>query len=716
MKKFILNFLQKVNKIVLILLFLTSAVIVTLLLPRVSRFNYEYYRGRPWTHESLSAKFRFPIYKTDEELKAEQDSIQKDLNYYFDFHADLVNEQLRLFRENFDNEWAYYSVNEFKIPSSEIYYSNNKYYGLRKLHDKYSLALSNLINDVYTVGIVNYADIDNQNLKVDATIRITRGNNVEEKKLDQLFTNKKAYQYVVNGLQEIIDKESNRQIRRYKNFFDKFGFEKYITNNISYNASTTEKEMQERLSEISLAKGMIQEGERIIAQGEIVTQEKYQILESLKREYAVQTGNISNIFVLLGKLLYILICFSVCYAFLSVFRKEVLQHFLKTIFILFIQLLFLFITSVIAKYNMMLIYIIPYAILPIILRIFYDERLAFFIHVMTIIMAAVFAPVGFEFTVLNIIAGMVAILSLTNLYRRSRFFLSAIIVTLAYSLTYFGISVVFEGGFSSMEWKNYVYYFPVNGMLVLMSFLLIYVFEKLFGFLSDTTLMELSDTNQPLLRRLAEKAPGTFQHCLQVAILAEEAVLKINGNPLLVRAGAYYHDIGKLAVPEYFTENQGGNFNPHANLEYKKSAEVIIDHIIGGIALAKKNKLPEPIIDFIRTHQGTATVKYFYRMYKKEHPDFEVKIEDFQYPGPKPQTKEQVVLMMADTIEASSKSLSEYTGETIDKLVESMINEQMEDGQYEEADITFKEIKKVKEVFKDKLKSMYHTRIAYPKA
>lgn len=716
MKKLFKNILQKINRIVIILLFLVSAVIVTLLLPGEGRFNYEYYRGRPWVHESLSAKFRFPIYKTDEEVNAERDSIINDLNYYFDFNDNVVIEQIRLFRDNFENEWEYYSVKEYKISSSELYFNNNRYVTLRNLHEKYSSVISELLREVYTVGVINYADIDNQNLKVDATIRITKGNNVEEKKLDQLFTSKKAYQYVIDGLQRAMDSESNRQIRRYNNFFDQFLFENYITHNITYNASTTEKEKQERLEEISLSKGMIQEGERIISEGEIVTPEKFQVLESLRHEYSLAKGNVSNVFVKLGKFLFIIICFSVVYAFLAVFRKEILAHFIRTVFILFLQLVFLSVTSVIAKYNLSLLYIIPYAILPIILRIFYDERLAFFIHVMTIVMAAVFAPVGYEFTVLNIIAGMVAILSLTNLYRRSRFFLSAIIVTLAYSITYFGLSVALQGSFSNIEWQKFVYYFPLNGLLILMSFLLIYLFEKLFGFLSDTTLMELADTNQNLLRQLAEKAPGTFQHSMQVANLAEEAALKINGNPLLVRTGALYHDIGKIAAPEYFTENQSDNFNPHEKLEHKESAKKIIDHIIGGVELAKKNKLPEPIIDFIRTHQGTDKVKYFYRMYKKEHPDEIVKPDDFQYPGPKPQTKEHVVLMMADTIEAASRSLKEYTEEAIDELVETLINMQMGEGQFEEASITFKEIKEVKEVFKNKLKNIYHARIAYPKA
>ena len=309
---------------------------------------------------------------------------------------------------------------------------------------------------------------------------------------------------------------------------------------------------------------------------------------------------------------------------------------------------------------------------------------------------------------------MIAIFSLTNLYHRSRFFLSALLVVVAYSITYFGISVVKEGSFSQLEVSNFGY-FGLNGIFTLLSFLLIYIFEKAFGFLSDTTLMELSDTNQPLLRQLAENAPATFQHSMQVANLSEEAVRHIGGNPLLVRTGALYHDIGKSLDASYFTENQMGGVNPHKDKDLKDSAKIIINHVIAGKEMAIKHKLPEPIVDFILTHHGTSTAKYFYKTYQNEHPNEEVDKTDFQYPGPRPMSKETAVLMMADSVEAASRSLPEYTKETISELVERIIGAQMDEGQFEDADVTFKDVKRVKEVFKTRLNTIYHARIAYPK-
>jgi putative nucleotidyltransferase with HDIG domain len=376
--------------------------------------------------------------------------------------------------------------------------------------------------------------------------------------------------------------------------------------------------------------------------------------------------------------------------------------------------LMVFIASITARFDEISFYIIPFTILPILLRTFYDERIAVFIHVITILVIGFIAPNSYEFVFLTITAGIVAIFSLTNLYRRSRFFLSAFLVVITYCIAYFGISVVQEGSFSQIEWKNFGY-FGINGVLILISFQLIYVFEKTFGFLSDTTLMELSDTNQPLLRSLAEIAPGTFQHSLQVANLSEEAIYRIGGNPLLIRTGALYHDIGKMYNPVYFIENQTKGINPHDNLEFEESARIIIGHVSEGVELAKKNKLPKAIIDFIRTHHGTSTVQYFYRSYIKKYPEKDVDLTEFSYPGPKPISKEMAVFMMADSVEAASRSMQEYSQESISALVEKIITIQLNGGQFEEATITFRDIKKVKEVFNIRLRNIYHARISYPK-
>jgi hypothetical protein len=368
---------------------------------------------------------------------------------------------------------------------------------------------------------------------------------------------------------------------------------------------------------------------------------------------------------------------------------------------------------VISRFSIKYLYVVPFALIPIIIKTFYDARLALFIHIITVLLVGFFAPNGFEFVFLSFIAGIIAIFSLTNLYRRGKLFLSAGLVILTYSFVYFGLAITQEGNFSGIEYRNFLY-FAFNGSLILLAFPLIYLFEKIFGFVSDLTLMELSDSNQKLLRNLAEKAPGTFQHSLQVANLAEEAIRKIGGNPLLVRTGALYHDIGKMNNPVYFIENQRTGFNPHDMHEFDESANIIISHVKDGVELAKKHSLPDQLIDFIRTHHGTTKVQYFYRSYIKKFPDKDVDVNMFTYPGPKPYSKEMAVLMMADSVEAASRSLSDINEEKIGILVESIISDQMNDGQFDYVDINFKDITEIKTLFKDKLMNIYHARIKYP--
>jgi len=369
--------------------------------------------------------------------------------------------------------------------------------------------------------------------------------------------------------------------------------------------------------------------------------------------------------------------------------------------------------SLTLRYDLISIYIMPFTIVPIILRTFYDSRLALFVHVVTVLLVGFFVPNSYLFVFLNILAGMVAIISLTSIYRRSKLIVTSLMVIITYSIIYFGTAIVQEGSLNTIEWK-YFAWFALNGILILIAFPLIYVFEKIFGFLSDTTLMELSDTNQTLLRMLAEIAPGTFQHSLQVANLAEDAVFKIGGNPLLARTGALYHDIGKMDEPFYFIENQSQGANPHDNLEFEQSAAKIINHVTKGVEIARKYNLPEPIIDFIRTHHGTTTVQFFYKSFIKKYPAKEVDVKKFSYPGPKPFSRELAVLMMADSVEAASRSLKEINDNTIDNLVEDIINAQMKDEQFNDANITFRDITTVKEVFKTRLRNIYHVRIPYP--
>lgn len=710
-------FLKKVRdyiKVVAIFVVFAAAVVLsTYLLPREKKFRYEYHTGSVWLHDNLVSRFSFSIYKTEAELKTEYDSIEKRIKPYFKFNNYELSEKLDLFKIDFDRRWISFSMEEFGIGEELSYLQGAKYESNRMLQLQYRQMIYALFESAYLQGVIHQPDQEELNLMPDIPIKLVQGNIAKEIKFGDLYSIRSAYQHIRKTIDDQLAAGNSMQLKKYKRFFTELDINKYLFANVTYEPETTNRERQALLRAVSLATDFIPEQTRIISNGEIVTPEKSQILDSYKREYEQQSGNVNTLIVKLGRSLVIIILFMVVYLFIYNFRREILSELKKVVFILFLMVFMLFLASAASQFEYINFYIVPFAILPIVLRTFFDERVALFVHIITVLLASFLAPNSFEFVFITILAGMVALFSLTNLYRRSKFFLSAIIIVVTYSLSYVGLSVIQEGSFSLIDLKNFTY-FGFNGILVLLSFLLIYIFEKVFGFLSDTSLMELSDTNQPLLRQLAESAPATFQHSMQVANLSEDAIRKIGGNPMLMRAGALYHDIGKTIDPSYFTENQGGGANPHANKDLKESARIIIDHVTKGKELAKKHSLPQPIIDFILTHHGTSTTKYFLRTFQNQNPDKEVVVEDFQYPGPRPLSKETAVLMMADSVEAASRSLPTYSKESISELVERIINSQMDEGQFEDADITFKDIKKVKEVFKARLNTIYHARIAYP--
>ncbi len=715
------NYLKQV---VTLILFLISILLVVYMLPRERKFDLDYSIGSPWKYENLTAKFSFSIYKTDAELQAEKDSLLTKIQPYFTMEPFVMGESLNAFKEDFNSRWVTFSINEFNINNEDsAYFKKSRYLPLRNLQEDYFKSIFSLIESVYIKGIVLDPLPSEYNMQDVSDIKLLKGNVAKDKSYASMYTIKSAYQYIRTEIDNKLKEEKNHQLKRYSEFFNQLDINTYLSENVIFNAEKTRMETGESEKSISLTKGIIQEGELIIARGVIVTHETFQILESYKRDYSAQFGNVNSWLAWGGRCLLAAFVFFVLYLFFYNFRKEVLQSLPKTIFVLFMMLIMIFIGMMISKWisstktytpDTITYYVVPFAILPIIIRTFYDDRVALFVHLLTILLAAFFADSRFEFVFLNIIAGMVAIFSLTNLYHRSRFFLAALFVFLSYSVTYTAMLVIQDGTLSQLRLVTYGN-FALNGVLVMLSFLLIFIFEKTFGFLSDTTLMELSDTNQLLLRKLAESAPATFQHSLQVANLCEEAIRHIGGNPMLMRTGALYHDIGKMIDASYFTENQGGGPNPHSNKDLKESAKIIIDHVHKGKELAKKHNLPDVIVDFILTHHGTSTAKYFYKTYQNQHPDQEVDKSDFQYPGPRPMSKETAVLMMADTVEAASRSLENYTKESISELVERLINAQIDEGQFEDADITFKDIKKVKEVFKTRLNTIYHARISYPK-
>jgi len=685
-------------------LFVLAAAIFVYLFPREGSFRYEFQKGKPWMHEVLIAPFDFPIYKSEREIAKERDSLLLEFRPYYLRDSNQAIQQEGNFRRTYMAEWSQAAKGNNQLKTSRI------------VAESYLKIPVDILTFIYSKGIADNNEILQQARDADGDIVVVEDNIAEATNSDEVFTQKEAYTFLTQELEKTVTAiDTIRNPNSLLKFFRDLQLNNFINPNLAYDETTSRAAKESLIEGISLTKGMIQAGERIVSKGELVDNENYRIIESLKREYEKQVGGSNRFYmVIVGQGMLVVAVFIVLFLFLLNFRKEILQDRLKTTFILLLVLLIGFVASMSVKYNLISIYVVPFALVPIIIKTFYDARLALFIHIVAILLIGFWAPNSFEFVFLHIMAGIVAIFSLTNLYRRGKLFLTAVLTFITYSILYTGLGIIQEAGLQNIEWKT-ILWFGGNGLLILTSYPLIYIFEKTFGFLSDATLMELSDTNQPLLRKLAEKAPGTFQHSLQVANLSEEAIFQIGGNPLLVRTGALYHDIGKMDNPLYFIENQTSDINPHDNLEFEESAEVIINHVKRGVEIARKNGLPEQIIDFLRTHHGTSAVQYFYRSYVKKYPEKRADIGKFTYPGPKPFSKETAVLMMADAVEAASRSMKEITLSSLKDLIENIINYQMIEEQFNNANITFKEISTIKEIFTKKLRNVYHARIEYPK-
>ena len=688
-----------------VIAFLVAIAIVTYLLPKTAKFKYEYAKGIPWMHETLIAPFDFPIYKSQEELKTEKDSLLNSFRPYFVLDTSIETKQITKFINTFDNSIADFQTQYPNIFKHKI---NNKYY-----YEEIKEDIIYSLRQVYFKGII---ELPEQYVDAPPTFELNmiKGKIAEPYGLSELLTLKSAYQQIkintLNGLGSMKPKIFDEA----QTFISDLQLNKYILPNIIFDKDRTEIEKEDLLKNISLTSGKVLKGQRIIDTGEIVDAKAEKILDSLKKEYEARMGTTTGLYIiLLAQTLLVTLFFTIIYLFLYYFRKDVFQSQLSVIFILLMVVFLISVVAGIHTTGRISLFIIPFAILPIIIRIFFDSRLAFFLYIVTIIISAFFANNSFLFVLLQIPAGIVAIFSLFIMVRRSQLVRAAIFIFITYSMFYAVISLWQEGDIKKID-PLYFGMFAINSALILLAYPLIDIFERTFRFLSDVTLMELSDTNHPLLRMLAEKAPGTFQHSIQVANLAQEVAYKINANPMLVRAGAMYHDIGKTASPIFFTENQAAGFNPHTELDFEESARIIINHIENGVKLARKEKLPEKIIDFIRTHHGTSKTKFFYNSYMNENPDAKPEKGMFSYPGPTPFTKETAILMMADSIEAASKSLKQYTDDEIDKLVENIITTQLKENQFINAPITFKEITQAKDIFKQKLKNIYHARIQYP--
>ncbi len=662
-------------------IFLLAVAIVAFIFPRQGDFKYSFSEGRPWQYGLLTAPFDFPIYKPLENLKHEQDSILRYYEPYFTIDENIQTNALADFDadRNLDTKLQ-------DLPPATILYLRN-----------------NLIKK-YESGIMNSEDYDRVFASETQALRLRKGNLAESKDIESFSTIKSAYEQIIDEAPRNVDVESIRQAQ----------VNRYIRENIVYDASTSEKARGEFIQQVSPSTGMVQLGQRIIDQGEIVTTQTFKVLSSLKRITEERSGGGgSNLWMIVGQVLLIVLLLGSFYFFLLFFRPAEYRNRQHVMFMLLLIVSFVVLTATNVHLGLFNVYIIPYAVVTILIRTFIDSRTALFASLITVILSSMMVPFPFEFIVIQIIVAMVSVFMLKELTERSQLIRSSFFVLLTYSLIYIGLILHQEGDINNIEWVMFVY-FLINFIFIMFSYSLVYLIEKSFGFISGVSMVELSNINKPLLKELSEKAPGTFQHSMQVSNLAMEAAAKIGANASLVRTGALYHDIGKMVNPAFFTENQTPSMNPHAGLPFEESARIIINHVRDGVKIAQKHNLPKQIIEFIETHHGTSMPKYFYISWKNANPGKEINEDLFKYPGPNPFSKETAILMMADTVEAASRSLKEYTEEDIRKLVDTLIDSQVAEGYFKFAPITFKDIETIKNVFVEKLKIMYHTRIVYP--
>lgn len=662
------------------LIFIATVSVIVYFLPNEGKFNYQFDINKPWKYGLLQASFDFPIYKNDIQVQKEQDSILADYQPYFQIDKEAEKNVLSKLREDYNKTLRH------SLPGTD-----------------YVRYIERTLKALYEDGIIAGNDLKRMEEDSIIAIRLVDKNVATSRFIDQLYTVKEAYEYLLNADTTHYKKKILQQC----NLND------YITPNLVYDEEKSEAAQKDLLSNISWANGFVLNGQKIIDRGEIVDEQTYNILESLRKEWEKRSDSVQEKrLTLAGQILYVgifLFCFM---AYLELFRADYYER-KGTLTLLFALIVFFpVLSSIMVEQNLSSIYVVPFAMIPIIVRVFLDSRTAFMAHVTIILLCSITLRFPHEFILLQVVAGMVAIYSLRELSQRSQLLRTALVVFISYALLYFAFELIHEDDLTKLNTRMYIY-FMINGILLLFAYPLLFLLEKIFGFTSDVTLVELSNINNSLLREMSEVAPGTFQHSLQMANLAAAAANKIGGKSQLVRTGALYHDIGKMVNPAFFTENQSG-VNPHESLSYEQSAQVIISHITDGLKLAEKHNLPKVIKDFISTHHGRGLTKYFYISYKNEHPDEEVDQEKFRYPGPNPFTKEQAVLMMADSVEAASRSLPEYTEESISTLVDKIIDTQVSEGYFKECPITFKDIATVKALFKEKLKTMYHTRISYP--
>ena len=659
-------------------LIVASVVIIVWLMPRSTHNTYKIEKGKPWSYADLKAPFDFPIYKSDEAVKAERDSLMKEYEPYYLYDNDIVVKQLRQFAKDYSD-------------------------GIPGLSNDYISIIANRLRALYTQGIMNSSEYAKLSKDTSQIIRIVDGKNAVNMQITKVNSVISAYEQI------FLDKS----LAAHREILMKCSLNDYITPNLIYDKERSEASLNDLHNSIALASGLVQRGQKIVDRGDIVDTKTYNILLSFEKEMQRRAeGNDKISLTIMGQILLVCIIITCFTVYLTLFRKDYFEKMRSTAMLYALIIIFVIMASMMVKHNLLHVYILPFAMVPIFIRVFMDSRTAFMTHAMMVLICASFLQYPLEFIAVELVAGLVAIFSLRELSSRSQLFWSAVFVTIAATLTNLSLDWIRNNDLTKISYSEYNY-IAINGMLLFCSYPLLYLIEKAFGFTSNITLIELSDMNKELLRKMSEVAPGTFQHSIQVGNLAAEIANKIGGKSQLVRTGALYHDIGKIANSIYFTENQSG-VNPHEKMSSIDSAQMIISHVTEGVKLAEKYNLPDVIKEFITTHHGQGKTKYFYIQYKNNHPNEDTDDLLFTYPGPNPFTKEQAILMMADTVEAASRSLPDYTEKTIRELVNKLIDAQVAEGYFKECPITFRDIAYAKTVLIEKLKTIYHTRISYP--
>ncbi len=659
-------------------LVLISVVIIVLFIPRNSGPQFRYDVGKPWMYSSLIAKFDFPIYKTDEAIKQERDSLLRNFEPYFNFKDNMESAQMTRFFEDFTG-------------------------GLPGMPATYTNIVADKLHQLYKSGIMGATEFSSIAQDTTKMIRVIDGKTAYSVRISRVLSTMTAYEQIY----------LDERLAPYRAQLQRCNLNEYIEPNLIYDKERSEAEKNDLLGQIPLASGMVLAGQKIVDRGEIVDDYTFRVLSSFEKETQRRSASTTAVpSTIAGQVIFVSLFIILFTMYLGMFRRDYFSK-PRSIAMLYAMItVFPILVSLMIEHNVFSVYILPFAMAPIFIRVFMDSRTAFLTHIVMVMLCAAAVKYQYEFIIVQLVAGLVAIYSLRELSQRGQLFKTALFVTLASCAIYFALQLMTDNTFTTVDNSMYKY-FVINGIMLLFVYPLMLIIEKTFGFISNVTLIELSNTSKDLLRRLSEVAPGTFQHSIMVSNLASAIAEKIGAKAQLVRTGALYHDIGKMQNPAFFTENQNG-VNPLDNMSRIDAAHIVINHVTDGLKLAEKYNLPGVIKDFISTHHGAGMTKYFYVSYRNEHPDEPIDDSLFTYPGPNPFTREQAILMMADSVEAAARSLPEYTEFSISNIVNKIVDGQLKEGYFEYCPITFHDIAMAKQVLIERLKSIYHTRVSYP--